>query len=412
MIRPALALLAAAAFVGGCGNATGPATGDGPPPLLTDLPRALTAAEQEAAASSTGFALALLGAVATAEPEAANVVLSPFSANVALGMAWAGASGETEAEMHAALGWRASGRADVLDAYGSLPALLGGLDPAVRFTTANALWARDGTPFSAGWLADLETHFGAAAYTGGFGAPTVDSINTWAADRTNGRITRVLDTLPPSTVGVLLNATWFKADWRHRFDAARTRNQPFAVSGSPVQVPMMQRTDTMRYGQTRGAQLVELPYGNGAFAMDVILPDAGVSPRAFLGALDPDGLAAMLAATSVQEVDLSLPRFTVAAKASLVDPLVAMGMAQAFDPQRADFARMGGEFFLSDARQDVWIRVDEEGTEAAAVTTVTIDVTSVPVRAVMTVDRPFLFLLRERLSGTVLFAGIVGDPRG
>jgi serpin B len=203
-----------------------------------------------------------------------------------------------------------------------------------------------------------------------------------------------------------------RADWRYRFDPARTRPRPFLVDGAPVDVPIMQRTDTMRYGESRGAQLVELPYGNGAFVMDVILPNGGASPRAFLDALDADGLAAMLAATSVRDVELSLPRFTVAAKARLADPLIAMGMSRAFDAQRAEFDRMGGPFFLSDARQDVWIRVDEEGTEAAAVTTVVIGVTSVPVRPVMTVDRPFLFLLRERLSGTVLFAGIVGDPRG
>lgn len=408
--RSVLALAVGAALtLVGCADGTGPEAG--PPVPLTALPRTLTTAEQQAIRASNAFGLDLLRTVAAAAPED-NVVLSPFSASMALGMAYAGADASTAEAMRATLGWGDAPRAQVLDGYRNLRTLLTSLDPRVTVTTANALWVRNGFTLLPAYTQDMGAVFGATVRNGDFGAATIDEINAWAARETNGRIPRVVESLSPDMVAMLLNALYFKGAWRERFDPARTALRAFRTGGGgrPV-VPMMQRTGTMPYATARAAQLAELAYGNTAYVMTLVLPESGTTPQAWLDGLTADGFASVLGTLGPQQVDLALPRFRLALDRQLQAALEALGMGVAFRAGEANFTRMANaDLFLTHVKQDVFIDVNEEGTEAAAVTQVGVGVVSAPQVIKLHLDRPFLFFVRERLSGTILFAGIINVP--
>jgi serpin B len=404
------AITAVAATLSACSEGTGPS--DGLPTPITELPRALTALEQQAIRASNDFGLSLLREVAASAPDS-NVVLSPLSASVALGMAYAGAEGATADSMRLALGWGTTSRADILAGYRELPAMLAQLDPKVEFRSANSLWVRNNFPVLPSYTQEMEQVFSAQVRTGDFGPTTVAEMNAWASQQTNGRIPTVVESLDPLLMATLMNALYFKGSWRDRFETTRTRSVPFTTrAGARPSVPTMHRTDDMTYGRVRGAQVVELPYGNTAFVMTVVLPAEGSTPQAWLDGLDAPTLAAGLATLREADVDLALPRFRLSLGFDLVPSLTTMGMGRAFSPRTADFSRIGpGDLYISFVKQDVFIDVNEEGTEAAAVTSVGVGVTSAPQREVMHVDRPFLFFIRERLSGTILFTGIVEQPR-
>jgi len=409
--RAALGItLGAALMLAACGESTGPS--QGPPMPITALPRTLTTLEQNAIVASNTFGLSLLRETA-ARHTGENVILSPLSASVALGMAYAGANAATADSMRLALGWGGATRSDVLAGYRELPALLSRLDPQVTFTSANALWVRNGFPVLPAYTQEMQQVFAADVRSGDFGPATVADMNRWASEKTNGRIPRVVESLSPDLVAMLMNALYFKGSWRDRFEVARTRSVPFTTaSGERPSVPTMHRTDTIAYARARGAQWVELPYGNTAYVMTLVLPDSGTAPRTWLTGLDGTTFTTLARSLRSRDVDLALPKFRLAVGFQLADPLSAMGMRVAFDPRVADFSRIGpGNLYISHVKQDVFIDVNEEGTEAAAVTQVGVGVTSLPQREIVHLDRPFLFFLRERLSGTILFAGLIEHPQ-
>lgn len=406
MVVPVAAML----LLGACGNGTGPT--DGLPAVITTLPRSLTSLEQEAIRASNQFGLELMSEVANSKP-GQNVVLSPFSASVALGMTYAGADGTTAAAMRQTLGWGARTRDEILGAYRELPALLVALDRGVTLRSANAIWVRETFSVRPEFITDVRAAFDSEVRTGDFGPTTVADMNAWASEQTNGLIPKVVDELGNELVMVLMNALYFKGSWREKFDVSRTRQVPFTTSsGSRPSVPMMFQTGKMKYARQAGAQWAELPYGNTAYVMTVVLPDSGTNVRTWLRGLDVATYESGLASMAEAEVELGLPKWRLKADYQLKGPLEQMGMGVAFDAAHANFDRISAdELFLSYVKQDVYIDVNEEGTEAAAVTQVGIGVTSVPVRPVLVLDRPFLFFIRERLGGTVLFSGLIEEPR-
>lgn len=396
------------AMLTACNGSTGPEQSQ--PDVVNSLPRALTADEQSAIRASNGFGLELLREVAEGKP-GTNVVLSPFSASVALGMAYAGANGTTEDAMRSTLGWGAHSRSAILNAYRELPQLLLTMDRQVDIRNANAMWVRNEFPVKSSYVADMRQMFDADVRNSDFSAATVTEMNDWASRNTNGKIPKVVEDLDDGMVVMLMNALYFKASWRDKFDASMTRPAPFTTSdGSRPSVPTMFRESRMAYANRLGAQWAELPYGNTAFVMTLVLPDPGTSPREWLAGVDAAAFEAALPKDSTR-LELSLPKFRIAAGHQLARPLTEMGMGIAFRESEADFSRIAdASLLISHVKQDVFIDVNEEGTEAAAVTQVGIVVTSAPLTIAMNIDRPFLFFIRERLSGTVLFAGIIERP--
>jgi serpin B len=210
----------------------------------------------------------------------------------------------------------------------------------------------------------------------------------------------------------LINALYFNGSWRTRFDPAQTLEGMFTTaSGVKQPVRLMHRDADMLYAETPSYQAVDLPYGNGAFTMTVVLPKDGIDIETFSASLTETSWRSLASSFSTAEVDLELPKFSLSYERMMNDDLKALGMVVPFQPGAADFTRMsplGAQLFISFVKQNTFVKVDEEGTEAAAVTLTGMRATALgPNEHIMQVDRPFLFVIRERLSGTVLFMGKV-----
>lgn len=413
------ALLSGSVLLTACDDVTGP----GSPSLITELPRDLTVSEQDVIEASNTFALGLLSEVRALQPDSPNTFLSPLSASMALGMTMNGAAGETHTQMQDVLGFAGLDEQAINEAYQGLIGLLLDLDADVEFGLGNAIWV-DEITLRPAFVERTETYFDAEVGPLDFDDPAnVDVINGWVDSVTNGRIDRLLDALDPDALLYLVNAMYFKAGWRHTFDADRTESAPFTrPDGSQVTVQMMADEvgyRTLNAGNDGAVQVAELPYAGGAYTAVAVLPPGGQSMDAFVAGLDAatwtgwmDQLDAQFTGEDPEDEGLliRLPRFELEWGGELDAALQALGMTHAFD-YRADFSRLaeGGEDLeIYEVRQKTYVKVDEEGTEAAAATSVSIGPTSAPPS--ITFDRPFLFAIRERLSGTVLFMGVIGDP--
>lgn len=397
--------VSAALALAACGDgSTAPGT---PGAALNSLPRELSTAERNVLAASNAYSFALWHTVNDSLRDS-NVFVSPLSASFALGMTLNGANGQTYDEMRAALRLGDGSLASIDSGYRSLIALLTSLDRSTTMQIANAIFYRSDFPFNQSFLDQASTYFDAEVKPENFAdqAATLKAVNGWVDAKTHSRIPKVLDSVDPATVMYLLNAIYFKGSWRDRFDPEATRDATFhAVSGDQSK-PLMHRKGKMSYAETGAFQAVDLPYGDSAFTMSVILPKSGNSVESVAAGLTPDAWSSLGASYHTQLVDLTLPKVTLTWKRSLIPDMKALGMKLAFS-DLADFTRMstGQQLFISLLQQNTFVAIDEEGTEAAAVTTVGVSVTSAAQVVTMRVDRPFIFVIRERLSGSVLFMG-------
>ena len=404
LTTPLRTVLAAALILSACSDPLGP----GDP--ITELPRALTVVEREVVHSSNSFGLDLLREVVERD-ERPNIVLSPFSASMALGMTLNGADGETFDAMRSTLGFAGLTQEEINESYRGLIELLTQLDPTVRFNIANSIWTNEDEPFLDTFIQAVTDAFGARSESRDFSDPsTLAAINQWVDENTNGFIDRIIDELDPDLAMLLINAIYFDGTWTTQFDPDKTSRQPFTrTDGSTVQVDMMSVSDTeFPFGGGAGYSAIELPYGGAAFSMVVVVPHEDAT--AFAGSLDTDEWDEVISGLNPRELDLvSMPKFELSYDVFLNEALKAMGMDVAFRPG-ADFTRMSpiGDLLCIDfVRQKTFIEVDERGTRAAAATAVGIRPTSFNG---LIVDRPFVFAIRERLTGTILFVGFVGDP--
>jgi serine protease inhibitor len=408
-----LALLSVLAFGTACDALFGP----GRPELsrLDALPRALSAHEREVIRASNGFAFDILRET-IARSDEPNVFLSPLSASLALGMTLNGARGETFDAMRSALGFDALEREQINASYRDLIELLRGLDRGTELRIANAIWARQGFPLHQSFIDESRHYFDAEVATLDFTSPAaLTTINDWVRRQTANRIPKVLDGIAADYVMFLINAIHFEGRWRERFDRAQTSPATFRLEdGTQRTVNMMRRTGSARVHVAEDAAILELPYGRDAFVMTLVLPPPGGSVDELVRTLDSERWNAWLEGLSAQEVHIGLPRFRLEYEVYLNEPLIALGMGRAFGaPGPADFTGMspaGGMLEIGFVKQNTFVEVDEDGTVAAAATTVGMRVTSGPPSFV--VDRPFIVAIRERLSGTILFLGRVAEPAG
>jgi serine protease inhibitor len=409
MSRSSARALIPALLLAACAGST--EESKGPPPLLTALPRALSPGEVRMVGAANQFGFDLLQRARGADGEV-NLFLSPVSVSMALGMTLNGADNFTSDSMRVALRLQGSSLEEINLGYRNLIDLLQSLDPTSQFRLANSIWSHAGTAFLPEFLNAGRIHFDAEVQSLDFGAPaTLDSINGWVKTKTNGKIPKILDDIAPNEVLFLINAMYFKGSWRLAFDPARTRDAPFHAGDGTTQNVRTMALDpeTHRYAANRDLEMVELLYGNGAFAMTIVLPRADRTLADVTQGLDAARWADLVGGLHDREIGLALPRFRLEYKRTLNDDLKAMGMRIAFDPARADFYKMADvrpeRLYITQVLHKTFVDVNEEGTEAAAATSVGIGVTSAP--AVLQIDRPFLFIIRERLTGTVLFLGQV-----
>lgn len=403
-------LPAALLALASCGGPTEP---EGAPPLLTELPRALSGPELRIVEAANLFSFDLLRQATRELPPDSNALLSPLSASMALGMTLNGANGQTYDDMRATLRLAGMAEPEINQGYRDLMGLLAGLDGRTEMRVANSIWGHAGFPLEEPFVNAGRTFFDAEVATLDFGGPgAVETINGWVSGKTMGRIPKLLESIARDEVLFLINAIYFKGKWRHQFDPAETRSGPFhAADGRERTARLMRLEQTLRYQENHEFQAVDLLYGNGAFAMTVLLPRPGQTAGAVLSSLDADRWRALSEGFYEAEVSLTLPRYRLEYGRGLKGDLAALGMGIAFDQGRADLYRIADvrpeRLYITRVEQKTFVEVNEEGTEAAAATAVGIGPTSAPQIVEMRVDRPFVFAIRERLSGTLLFLGLM-----
>ncbi len=408
-----LVAVAVVAFAAACHDPNAPSGGT---PRITALPRALSSGEQAVISASNAFGFNLLRELDRTRADA-NIFMSPLSASMALGMTMNGAAGQTFDEMRSALAFGTQPSSEINASYRSLIDMLRVLDKSVDFRIANSIWYRTGFPFEPTFLDESRQFFDAHVAALDFAsASAVPTINEWVKTSTNGKIDRIVDgPIGDDVVMYLINAIYFNGSWTSRFDRSLTRTEPFTtVEGTTTPIAMMRRTDTVRVAETAAVQVVDLAYGGGAFAMTILLPRPGRSIAAVVAGLSGDSWQSAVSGVAPRSVELQMPKFTLRWEALLNDPLQALGMQLAFQGDRADFTRMsraaGDRLYISKVKQKSFVDVHEEGTEAAAATSVEISVTCACGPQLIRIDRPFVFAIRERLSGTILFLGKIVRP--
>ena len=337
------------------------------------------------------------------------VFISPMSASLALSMTANGASETTQQEMLSALGFDCSIKEvneynrSVMDLFASEP-------DGVELNAANSIWVSDAFPLKGRFCRKVRKNYDAMVTNLDFADPaSVSVINRWCADNTAGRIDKMIEAIDPATQLYLLNALYFKGLWATPFDPALTHEDTFHGDSNDSQVKFMHNKAYFPYYSGTEGSMVELPYGEeGNFVMDVLMPADGISVDDFVSGLDKELLDKLSGSLQTDEVRLTLPSFKAEYEITLNDVLQRLGMKEAFTSS-ADFSAMSKDnLMISEVKQKTFIEVNEEGSEAAAITSVGMMRTSLgPEPFSFTVDRPFVFLIRERTSGTLLFMGIV-----
>jgi serpin B len=351
----------------------------------------------------------------TAREENGNLMLSPFSASAALTMLLNGCEAQTKTQLMQVLGFSANMELeDVNRTYQSLLKQLLEADPKVNLAIANAIFYREGFSVKQPFLNTMTIDFNAQVKALDFDSPSaINAINKWASDNTNAKIPKVIDNISREMMMFLMNALYFKGQWSSQFDKSATESRPFYLEdGSIVQVPTMEgKPGVMRY-YGNGYNVVELPYGRKNFSMVIVVPDGVLSE--FYTTFDAATWKHITSVLDNQnewiESRVALPKFKFEYEKILNDQLKAMGMNDAFIPYVADLSGISdSEIFVSFVKQNTFVEVNEEGTEAAAVTTIGVEITSIGPSGFI-IDRPFIFAIRERTSNALLFIGAVANP--
>ena len=370
-------------------------------------------------AATSRFAFKLYGQIKK-QPAGQNTFVSPASVMLALAMTYNGADGTTRQAMARTLELEGMSLDEVNRAFADLKSALKPTDSKVELKIANSLWARNGFVLKPEFIKRNKDYFQAEIASLNFADPAATkTINSWVSKNTEGKIDKILDRIDPSEVLFLINAIYFKGEWQFEFEKKDTKPDTFRLPGGErKEVPMMSQSRDFFYYKGKDFQSVSLPYGTGSVSMYIFLPDEQTSLDQFERNLTPENWETWMNSFQPAPGDLKLPRFKVEWESSLNETLKAIGMAEAFDPQRANLSQIaavsaGQNLDISEVKHKAWAEVNEEGTVAAAATSVGVALTSVQVpreKFVMKVDRPFFFAIRDNRTKVVLFMGSVANP--
>ncbi|MCF8363791.1 MAG: serpin family protein [Prolixibacteraceae bacterium] len=353
-----------------------------------------------------------------ANEEEDNFMISPLSISMALSMAYNGAETDTKAEMAEALGVGDFTRDELNETYRDLIAALAEADPQVAMQIANSIWYRDTYHVEQSFLDVNHEYYDAEVNEADFDAPeTLDNINNWVNDKTNGKIQKIIDDIPAEMVMYLINAIYFKGTWAKEFNPESTQSMAFNLSDDGFKaVDMMGRVDTLDYQKNDTFSAIRMPYGKGNFSMTVFLPNNENTVDDVAASFTPENWNNWQGNfAETQNVDIRLPKFKVEYEKTLNSVLQDMGMNKAFTPQ-ADFSSINParDLFISFVKHKTFIEVNEEGTEAAAVTVIGFENTSVDPDESQKIyfhcTKPFLYAITEKDTGAILFMGKVGNP--
>lgn len=389
--------------------------------LVREL-RPLTQTEQKIATSSQSFGVDVFKNVVGNGDK--NVFISPLSLSMALAMTVNGAAGDTRTAMLKTLDVSDSNVQDLDASYQSLMKLLTNADPKVQMELANAIWYRNTFSVQQSFINTCQKYYGARVQGLNFkDNHSADIINNWVSDQTHGKITKMVQApIDPNIVMYLMNAIYFKGNWRYQFDKKKTAPDDFTLSdGSKVRPEMMHVTTTMPFYGSDEVQMLDMAYGDSLFSMTVLLPPLGTSIDDFVAKLTRDKLNNWIGQLHPLNVQITMPKFKIKCDTTFKQALIKMEMGVAYDPLNADFTKINPDkklhLHISKVEQKSFVNVDEKGTEAAAVTKVTVvtvicDCGGINDDYIFNVDRPFVYLIRERTSGTILFIGKMENPLG
>ncbi|HHV84689.1 MAG TPA: serpin family protein [Petrimonas sp.] len=414
-IKLTSSLLLVAVVLAGCEKSDNETV---PKNLPAPLEITLRAEEAGIVKNDQQFAFELFSNVFSEEAkgEDKSFMVSPFSLSMALAMTWNGAAGETKTAMQETLKMGNYSDDDFNGYYKKLKEALLKTDPSTQLSIANAIFTNKFITIKPNFIKTNTDYYHATVQPVDFSLPTTkDIINRWASDNTNNLIKEVIDKTNADDLMYLLNAIYFKGIWTTKFDAKNTSKKAFLTeNGTKRTVDMMSQTAKFNYTEDEIMQVVQLPYGNQAFSMLVLLPQSGKKQTDVVSALqNKEYWGKTRTALRQAEVVLSLPKFKTEYSIKLNEVLEKMGMGVAFDPYKADFSRMSEiSAFISFVKQDTYISTDESGTEAAAVTVIGMEMTSAapgPQKVIFNADRPFIYVIQENSTGAILFMGAVKD---
>ena len=368
----------------------------------------------EKVARDNAFTFDLLRAVRK-HTDKTNVFISPLSVSMALNMTLNGAAGTTADEMRTALRESGYSTADINAYSRELREALLRADPKTTIGIANSIWYCQGATVKAPFIEANRTYYDAEVQALDFSSPSATAtINGWCAQKTNNRIKEIVKRVDPTTFMYLINAVYFKGAWTTRFEKKNTRSGDFRrADGSMQTVQMMNLMDTFRCASGDVCDYLEMDYGNHAFSMVIMLPKDGKTTRDVIAMMDGKKWADAIQSLTLKEIRVLLPRFKAECEYPMHEHILPdMGMKLPFNSELADLSGIAdigafGRLFISSVIHKTFVQVDEEGTEAAAVTS--IDIVGSNESSFFIVDRPFLFVIREKSTGVILFIGEIGE---
>ncbi|MCL2726923.1 MAG: serpin family protein [Bacteroidales bacterium] len=376
-------------------------------------PIELTTKQGQKVAGDNAFSFNLFRQVATSDDKT-NAFISPLSVTMALGMLYNGTSPDARAEMAKALGMSNFTDTEINEYYQTMSQALLKVDPLTALAIANSIWSEKTYPVKQTFIDVNKKYFDAEVQSLDFKLKsTLDAINNWCAKKTNDKIKTILDEIPEEAVMYLINAVYFKSKWESPFEKKDTKKEDFTKEdGVRKQVDMMNQTVRFPYYQDEMLQCVEMPYGNGAFSMIAILPAQDKTVDDLVNYFDNDTWNGVISNLMERKVDVKFPRFKIECEFSLVQPIQNLGMQLIF--------RTGGnlngiaddpQLCVSRIIHKTFVEVNEEGTEAAAVTAIEAVATSYTPPAQFFANRPFLYLIKEKSTGAILFMGRMDEPK-
>lgn len=364
--------------------------------------------------SGNSFSFDIFSEVLKSSEEGTNIVISPLSISVALSMTLNGANGATRDSMLKTLRLEGVSPESINSTYRELTKALLSVDKRILISIANSVWTEDDFVVKQAFKDILTNYYDAESGSFDINNPSApDEINSWIEEKTNGLIKKMISQLDDNTVMLLINAIYFKGKWKLEFDASKTTESSFyRQNGDPVIVPMMKQTETFRAYAGDGFIMAELPYGQGNYVMDVLIAETNTDVDNLESKLNVINFTTWINKLSEQKVELSFPRFKYGFKKELKDVLTDMGMGLAFSRENADLSNISDiyDLYISFVTHQAFIETNEEGTEAAAATVVGVGTTSYPSHLVLNLDHPFLYIIRETTTNSIIFMGKVADP--
>jgi len=377
----------------------------------------LTTKQKQLISKSNAFGFDFFKKVNSISGSKTNLMVSPLSVSMALGMTRNGAAGSTLESMTNTLGFSGLTDTEINESYRFILETFNSLDPKVKLQIANSIWYRNTFSVEQPFVATNQQYFNAEVTPLDFSSPTaVKVINDWVKAKTNELIPEIIKEIPADVVMYLINAVYFKGQWKYQFDKAKTLQKPFYLAnGTEVQVVSMIQHASFRYFKGSGFEAIELPYNQGNYAMTVLLPDANKTVSDIIPLLSQANWDTWSAAFQERDIQLQLPKFKYEYEEKQMIPILSgMGMGEAFDEYKANFTRINanGGLYISRVIHKTFIETNEEGSEAAAVTAVEIAVTTsgpnTPYNFI--INRPFVYFIKEKSTGTILFIGVVMNP--